>query len=177
MTLLQNFDLNLLLGIYNTCHNSIFDKIMPVISSLGNVGTVWIILSLIFLTSKKYRRTGVICLLALLFTSFMGEVILKHLIQRPRPFNEIPGVQLLISKPLTYSFPSGHTASSFAAAYIIFKEIRRLAIPAFIIAALIAFSRMYLLVHYPSDIAGGIILGILCAAAARKLFMKYEIKR
>lgn len=170
-------DFNLLIQIYNVTHNNLFDKIMPGISTLGNLGLVWVLISIVFLINKKYRKVGILCITALILTSIVGEGILKNLIQRPRPFNEVPAMQLLITKPLSYSFPSGHTASSFAAAYIISKGIRKLTIPFFILAALIAFSRMYLFVHYPSDILAGILLGLICAKVTMKFFYKFYPKK
>lgn len=163
MTNFQSLDFNLLSQIYKITHNGVFDKIMPSISSLGNIGIIWIVISIFLLFNKEYRKVGILCLVALVLTAIVGEVILKNFIGRLRPFNEVPTMQLLITKPLSYSFPSGHTASSFAAAFIISSQIKKLAIPVYALAMTIAFSRMYLFVHYPSDIIGGILLGIICA--------------
>ena len=176
MTNFQALDFNLLSQIYNITHNGIFDKIMPIISNLGNMGIIWVAISIILLSNKKYRRAGILCLVALIVTAIVGEGILKNLIQRLRPFNEVPAMQLLISKPLSYSFPSGHTASAFAAAFIISNQIKKLVIPAYVLAATIAFSRMYLFVHYPSDIIGGILLGTICAMGVLFISKRYFIK-
>ena len=172
----QALDFNLLSQIYNITHNGIFDKIMPIISNMGNMGIIWVTISIILLFSKKYRKTGILCLVALIVTAIIGEGILKNLIQRLRPFNEVPTMQLLISKPLSYSFPSGHTASAFAAAFIISNKIKKLVIPAYVLAATIAFSRMYLFVHYPSDIIGGVLLGTICAIVVLSISKRYFMK-
>ena len=173
---MTGFDLNLLMQIHNAAHNGIFDIVMPYISAAGNNGIIWIAFSVVLLFNRKYRYIGVLCIAALDITSICGEGIIKNIVQRPRPFNEIHGVQLLINKPTSWSFPSGHTASSFTVFWIIFRELKTLAVPVFITAAAIAFSRMYLLVHYPSDIAGGIILGIFCAEIVIRIYYRIYLK-
>lgn len=172
----QALDFNLLSQLYRITHNGVFDKMMPLISAMGNLGIIWIVISLVLLFSKKYRKAGFLCICALMLTAIVGEGILKNLIQRPRPFNVIPTMQLLVSKPPSYSFPSGHTASSFAAAFIISNEIKKLWVPVYFFAAAIAFSRMYLFVHYPSDILGGILLGIICAKCVLIINKRYFMK-
>jgi undecaprenyl-diphosphatase len=167
---LENLDLGALKFIHDFSQNYFFDKIMPVITSLGNMGLIWIIIALILVFNKRHRDVGIMIIAALILTSIIGEGILKHLIQRPRPFIAIPTVHLLIAKPMSYSFPSGHTASSFAAAGIIFSTLKKFRIHATILAATIAFSRMYLFVHYPLDILGGIVLGLLCSKIVLKVY-------
>jgi undecaprenyl-diphosphatase len=113
--------------------------------------------------TPKYRKVGILTICALILSSILGEGLIKHLVKRPRPFIADPAVQLLIAKPLSYSFPSGHTTSAFAAAGIIVKMVKRYRAYVITLALLIAFSRMYLFVHYPTDIVGGIILGLVCS--------------
>ena len=161
--MIQKIDMAILEFINNNLQNSILDNLMTIITSLGNNGMIWIVISLILIVSKKYRRVGVLCILALTLSTVIGEGILKNLVQRPRPFYEFTDINLLIEKPMSYSFPSGHTGSSFAVAGVIGMLIKKYRIPVFIFAGLIAFSRLYLFVHYPSDILGGIILGLTCS--------------
>lgn len=163
MEYINNIDMRFLIFLHELTKNNIFDYLMPIITNLGYGGFIWIIFSLFMLTRKKYRKVGILCLLALFLTTIVGELILKNIFQRPRPFTVMPNVQLLIAKPSSYSFPSGHAASSFAAAGILSNQIKKWSIPVFILAALIAFSRIYLYVHYPLDVIGGILLGLLCA--------------
>jgi undecaprenyl-diphosphatase len=166
ISILQEFkkmDFSILNFIHNTTQNPVFDKTMPFITWLGNMGLVWIAISILLILNKKYRSIGIMCIAALILTAILGEAILKNIIQRPRPFLQVPVINLLITKPMSYSFPSGHTASSFAVVGIIFSTIKKFRIHAIILAILIAFSRMYLYVHYPSDILGGILLGLLCS--------------
>jgi undecaprenyl-diphosphatase len=115
---------------------------------------------------KKTRYISFIVLGALLLNALLGEVVLKNLIQRARPFAGTTKESLLIAKPLSYSFPSGHTASSFAAAGVLSCYFKKYAPVFFILASLIAFSRLYLYVHYPTDVLGGIILGLISSRIA-----------
>ena len=174
---LNSLDYNLLMQIHNMTRSSFLDSVMPYVSAMGDLGAIWIIFSLILLANKKYRRVGIMCLAALLLTTIIGEVVLKNILQRPRPFVQYPSIQLLIPKPPSFSFPSGHTASSFAAAWIISRNLKKAALAAYILAAAIAFSRLYLMVHYPSDILGGILLGTVCAVCAEALLKKYWTKK
>lgn len=168
MNLLYNVDLSLLNFIHDGMKNSFFDFLMPVVTSIGNMGIVWILISIGLIATRKYRKVGFTCLVALALGAVIGEGFLKHLIQRPRPFVK-ESVNLVISAPKTFSFPSGHTTSSFAAATVISKRIESAKIPAWILAFMIAFSRMYLYVHYPSDVIAGAVLGASCAALALKI--------
>lgn len=148
-------------------HTPLFDRVMPFITMLGEYGFIWIIFGLLLLIRRDTRRFGIICFAALLLNFLLGEIILKNLISRPRPFTLLPEITLLIPPPSSFSFPSGHTASSFTAAVAICFYDKRYGVAALILALLIAFSRLYLSVHYPTDIIAGILLGVACAFAAR----------
>ncbi len=148
-------------------HTEWLNSFMIFVSALGDNGLVWIALSLAFLVVPGTRRRGLNMLLALAFSFLVGNLILKNLIARPRPFTVDTQVTLLIPVPSEYSFPSGHTLSSFTAAVTLFLYHRLWGFAACILASLIAFSRMYLFVHYPTDILGGILLGILDAFIVR----------
>ena len=139
------------------------DVAMVFISRLGNSGKIWIIIGLIMVCFRKYRKAGLAIIIALIFCLVTGNGVLKNVIGRSRPCWIDDGVKLLINTPKDYSFPSGHTFSSFAAAISIIYFHKREGIIAIILAVLIAFSRLYLFVHYPSDILGGIILGSVAA--------------
>lgn len=151
--------LNQLQGI----RTDILDMLMPKISSLGNAGMIWIILATALLIIPKTRRLGVIVAIALICDLLLCNILIKPLVARTRPFDINTSVQLLIPKPKDYSFPSGHTAASFTASFaLLFAGNRRIAVPALVLAVLIAFSRMYLYVHFPTDILGGIVVGVFC---------------
>ncbi len=161
LTYINSLDRNILDFIQNNMRNPFLDRVMPFITALGNGGIFWILICIILLITKKYRKAGMVCALSLIITTILGDGIIKNLIQRSRPFMQDASMVLLIAKPITFSFPSGHTASSFAAAAALSTYIKPYGKLFFIPAALIAFSRLYLYVHFPSDVLGGIILGIV----------------
>lgn len=140
--------------------NSFTETFFTGVTFLGNGGFIWILLSIWFLCTKTYRKQGIVLLAVLAATFLLGDVLLKNLIQRPRPFQDFP-TELLITPPESYSFPSGHTSSSFAAASVLFRIRKSWGTAAFVLAALIGFSRMFLLVHYPTDVLAGAALGLL----------------
>ncbi|WP_322175185.1 phosphatase PAP2 family protein [Acutalibacter caecimuris] len=152
------------------CHNGVSDRIFPVITYLGEGGAVWIALALLLVVFGKksgWRGTGVVMLGAMLAGLVIGEICLKNLIGRPRPFQEAAGaVQLLIAPPAGWSFPSGHSCASFGAAVGVFRRDKRWGAAALALAGLIAFSRVFLFVHYPTDVLAGAALGCLCAWGA-----------
>lgn len=172
---LNGIEYSLLIQLHNAATSSFLDSVMPYVSNLGNLGAIWIIFSLFLLAKRKYRHIGIMCLAALLLATVIGEGLLKNIIQRPRPFLEFASIHPLIKAPSSFSFPSGHTASAFAAATVIARNLKKAAIPALTLAAAIAFSRLYLMVHYPSDILGGIILGIACGVCA-EIFGKIYLR-
>ena len=138
------------------------DIIVPLISGLGNAGIIWIALTLVLLVIPKTRRSGLIMALALIADLILCNGILKNLVARTRPYDFNTAVNLLIEKPVDYSFPSGHTAASFAAVTALYLAgEKKLWKPALVLSILIAFTRMYLYVHYPTDILGGIAVGIV----------------
>ena len=148
------------------------DFLMPKITALGNGGMIWIVMALIMCADKNYRKTGITVLAGLLAGLVIGNMIIKPLAARPRPcWINMPAV-MLIDVPQDYSFPSGHTLSSFIAAFILLFSGSRFRYAALVSAALIAFSRLYLYVHFPSDILGGIILALLIAYTAVKVSEK-----
>ncbi|WP_066625103.1 phosphatase PAP2 family protein [Clostridium magnum] len=174
MSLIQNVDNSILLYIKNNMHEPNMDKAMVAFTTLGNAGTIWIVIAVLLIVNKKYRKIGFMALGALVLCTILGEGILKHVVQRIRPSADISAVNLLIPKPLSYSFPSGHTASSFAVAGVLAKYFKKYAPGFWILASLIAFSRLYLYVHYPTDILGGIILGVISSNVVIYMFSKFS---
>lgn len=145
-------------------HNPVLDKIMVFITSLGNEGLLWIGIAVVMVFFKKYRKCAISMGISLLLMELVGNVILKDLIMRERPCWIDPSIELLVKAPSSFSFPSGHTFAGFAASVTIFLNHKREGIAAIAVASLIAFSRMYLFVHFPTDILGGIVFGIAVAA-------------
>lgn len=173
---IQYYDMLLLDFIHNNLRSSVLDKIMPYITVLGNDGIIWIALALIFLCFKSRRVDGIGIVIALVLSLLVVNLGLKPLVARIRPYDINTAVKLLVSRPTDFSFPSGHTSASFAAASAIFIRNRRFGIPALILASLIAFSRLYLYLHFPTDILASVALGLIFGAAACRSIKIYANK-
>lgn len=162
-----SFDLPILDWIQAHLQCGFLDFLMPIITLFGEDGIFWIALSVVLLVIPKTRKTGLGMLIALLIGLLVCNVTLKPLVKRPRPYDlqEEMGVYitLLIERLHDYSFPSGHTIASFEAATVLLKNSRKMGIPAMILAVLIALSRLYLYVHYPTDVIFAVFAGILFA--------------
>ncbi len=162
---ISSFDHRVLVAINGSMRLPFMDAIMPWITRLGDGGVFWIALALVLLIPKKTRRTGAAMAVAMLLGLIIGNGLIKNLVMRTRPFDLAHPVvsrsNLLIAPPSDYSFPSGHTLASFEAATALFKDHSVYGFLAYVLAILIAFSRLYLQVHYPSDVLGGAILGFL----------------
>lgn len=167
-----------LLHMIQGLHNGVLDAVMILLSTLGNAGIIWIAVCLILLIPKRTRKCGLTGLVAMLFSFCLGNLVIKNLVARERPCGVDPSVTLLIPYPSEYSFPSGHTLNGFTAATVFFLYYKKAGIIAYIFAGLIAFSRMYLFVHYPTDILGGIVLGVFDGvfiyALMSKIYIKYH---
>ena len=168
MTFIFPGEASLLLWIQEHLRNAILDPIMTTITQFGDGGIFWIILAVLMLCIPKTRRTGLACAVSMIFGLILTNLLLKNLVGRIRPYDLIDGLTVLVGKPDDWSFPSGHTTNSFAAAWVMFTMLpRKYGVPALILAILIAFSRMYVGVHYPTDILGGVIVGCFAAWSAR----------
>jgi undecaprenyl-diphosphatase len=145
--------------------NPFLDFIMPLITVLGDAGIFWMVWAAALLFFKKYRRIGIGMAIAMMLGLVICNIILKPTVGRIRPydFQETLGItiNLLIEKQHDFSFPSGHTIASFEACTVLLLGNKKMGIPAVILAVLIAFSRMYLYVHYPTDVIASVILGTL----------------
>ena len=139
----------------------LLDAVIPVMTHCGII--FWIVLAIFFMCLKKYRTCGITMGAGMITGLIIGNLILKNVIARDRPCWINDTVQLLIENPDDFSFPSGHTLASFISAIVIFCFFKKLGIPALILAAFMAFTRLYLYVHFPTDILGGIVLA--CAIA------------
>ncbi len=151
--------------IQNTLRCGFLDKVLPVITSWSNHGEVWILLALVLMIWKKTRWLGIGVACGLLLDMICCNLVLKPLIGRVRPCDINTAVELLIFRPHDASFPSGHTAISFAAVGALAAAKSKLWIPACVLSVVIAFSRLYLYVHWPTDVLGGIVVGLLCGYA------------
>ena len=174
----EAFDLPILNWIQQNMQSTFLDFIMPFITILGDAGIFWIACAVILMFIPKYRKAGFSMGLALIFGVVVCNMILKPLVGRIRPYNYNLDVlklqwqdflvhgKLLVETPHDFSFPSGHTIASFEASVALYKNNKRLGIPALILASLISFSRMYLYVHYPTDVIASVILGTIFALIA-----------
>ncbi len=175
---ITSIDKSILLFIQEFIRCNFLNKIMTFITTLGNGGFIWIALGVILISFKKSRKIGILVLCALILEFTVNDLILKNLVERVRPFNQFSDIIPLVKKPISFSFPSGHTASSFAAAGIIFLYTKKkYGIPALILATLIGFSRVYLGVHFPSDVIIGCLVGIISSYVVYKVDKKCEINR
>lgn len=146
---------------------------MRFVTSLGNFSIAWVMLALVLILIPKTRKIGLVVMAAVILDSILCNVILKNIFVRPRPCDVNTAINLLIPRPLGYSFPSGHTSASFAAvSALYFSGERKIWKAALALAILIAFSRMYLYVHYPTDVLGGILVGIFCGYVGKACFDK-----
>ena len=162
-----SFDLPILDWIQANIANGFLDAVMPIITAFGNGGIFWMACAAIMLIFPKTRKTGIAMAIALILGLIVCNFLLKPLVNRPRPFKVQADmgviIHLLIKEPGPHSFPSGHTIASFEAGVAMLLGNKKLGIPAFLLAILIAFSRLYLYVHYPTDVIASIILGTLFA--------------
>lgn len=149
----------------NNIHTDILDKIMIGITYLGEKGIFWILVAVILLFNAKTRKCGIFMLISMSLGLLIGNGLLKNIIARDRPCWIDNTVNLLISNPKDFSFPSGHTLASFEAAVTIFLFNKKIGIPVILLATLIGISRLYLFVHFPTDVLGGAILGTVIAVS------------
>ena len=182
----ERFDLPILEWIAANLQCGFLDFIMPLITVLGDAGIVWIAVSAVLIFIPKYRKAGLSMGLALLFGVVVCNMILKPWVGRIRPYDYQlqhfgKTIQLLVATPHDYSFPSGHTIASFEAAVALTIHHRKLGTIAMVLAVLIAFSRMYLYVHYPTDVLASVLLGtafaFLAAFLVKNGYALYESKK
>lgn len=160
-----SFDLPILDWIQANFQCGFLDVFMPFITLFGEAGIFWIACAVLLLITKKYRKIGLGMGFALIFGVVVCNMTIKPLVMRPRPYDfqaEQFGVtiKLLVDGLHDYSFPSGHTIASFEAATVLMLNNKKLGVPALILACLIALSRLYLYVHYPTDVLVALALGV-----------------
>lgn len=176
MEKLLEWDGQVLLWIKDTFAHPVLDKMMIFISSMGNEGMCWIILALLFLLlgcrSRVWRYRGVMLTSAMLADVLLCNVILKPLVNRTRPY-VLLGYDTIMPPPGDASFPSGHTAISFAAAAALYALNKKWGIAAYVFSVLMGFSRLYLGMHFPTDVLAGAIVGWLAAKAALYLLQRH----
>lgn len=178
MEALIQMDGDVLMFIQEVIRNPVLTPVMKIITSLGNSGMIWIIITAVLLIPKQTRKTGWLSACALLASLLINNILLKNLVARVRPYYAVEGLLPLVRKPREFSFPSGHAGSSFASAWVLYRRLpKKYGVPALVLAILIAFSRLYVGVHYPTDVLAGVITGIGCSCLAEwitGIFMKFS---
>ena len=155
-------------------HTPFLDRFMTAVTSLGVKGWHFIVLGIILFCFKRTRKMGAAVLLSLAAGGLIGNVVLKNLVMRDRPCWIDESVRLLIQNPKDFSFPSGHTLASFETAVSIFLYNRKWGVPVLVLASVIALSRLYLFVHFPTDVLSGMALGIFIGWYVHRTIEKYN---
>ncbi len=166
MEYISNIDFTVLNWLHDSLSCGFLDSCMPIVTKLGSKGFIWLVIAFIMICTKKYRKCGIIMVISLIAGVIIGNLFLKNIIARPRPCWLNEEFHMLVGIPGDYSFPSGHTLSSAACATVLTLENWKFAYGAVPLAVLIAFSRLYLYVHFPTDIIGGALIGIAIGYAA-----------
>jgi len=157
-------DGNILLWIQDNLRNNVLDVIMKTITRLGDGGLIWIVIAIILLLFKKYRYAGLASAISLILTLLTVNICIKNVVARIRPYEVIEGLTRIVSEQSDYSFPSGHTAHSFAVGIVVFIMLPKcFGIPTLCLSVLMGLSRLYVGVHYPTDVLGGAIIGTIMA--------------
>ena len=176
--MLQQMDLSVLLWIQENLRVDFLTPFWKAVTFLGNGGWFWIALGIGLLCFKRTRGVGITLLAALVIGALVTNVALKNLVARTRPYDYSEGIKALLPPQSDFSFPSGHTCASFAAAYVCLKMLPGgWGIGAMILAGLIAFSRLYLGVHFPTDILGGLLIGLAAGWLACRMMCYRNIKK
>ncbi len=174
---ITQWDFSVLYWIQETIRSPFMDSFCAMLSYAFEAGVFWIVTAVVLIAFRKTRVAGVALLCSMLLALLIGELGIKNIVCRERPCVADSSVALAIPMPSSYSFPSGHTGSSFAAASGIFAFNKKIGIPALAVALLVGLSRMYLFVHFPTDVLAGAVLGILCAFATYLIFTKTQFDR
>lgn len=178
LELITSVDHAMLLFIQENLRVPWLSPVVEFISSLGNVGFFWILMSLIFLCFRQTRKAGFAGLLSLLLCFLITNVGLKNIVARTRPYHRFADIIPLIGHPGDFSFPSGHSSSAFAAACIFARYLpRKVGVFYIVLAGCIALSRLYLGVHYPTDVLAGIFIGVFSSQMIYLIIEKIHRQR
>lgn len=165
MEAIQSFDFSVLDAIQNSLRCGFLDGFTVFLSYLTTSGIIWIVLGIVLIIFKKTRAAGIMVLGALAIGFLTGDVLLKHIISRPRPFVVNSGFNLLISPPSGSSFPSTHSTLAAAVTTVLLAKKKSIGFAALALTVCIAFSRLYLYVHFPTDVLCGLLLGVITGIA------------
>ncbi|MBQ8966707.1 phosphatase PAP2 family protein [Ruminococcus sp.] len=167
-------DGQILLWIQENVRSDVLDPIVKAVTHMGDAGVIMIAAVLVLFIIPRTRRLGLLCGAALVINVLLNNVILKNAVDRTRPYEAINELHAMIGKQRDASFPSGHSSGSFCVASVIFRECRlRIGIPVLLLALSIALSRLYVGVHYPTDVLAGIITGTFYGIMTCVIYHKY----
>jgi len=139
------------------------DGIMKFFTHLGDGSWVWILIFVLFLIFKSYRSTAIKLAIAMIIVLIVNNLILKNVFHRIRPYDLLDQFTAIIKKEVDWSFPSGHTAFAAAAVYVIARRLGGvLAALAIVVGFFIAVSRIYVGVHFLTDVLAGAVIGVIC---------------
>ena len=169
------FDSSILLWIQDNVRSDFLTPIMKVITHLGDKGILWILVTLALLWYYKTRKLGVRCMVSMVIGLIVTNLAIKNLAARVRPYEVVQGLRCIVPLADDWSFPSGHTTNSLACAWVLFRKTpKKYGVPALILAILISLSRLYVGIHYPTDVLGGAVIGIGSACLSLALVPKLE---
>lgn len=173
MNTLNILEADLLLWVQNNFRTEVLNPLMHYASEINNSGMLAIAMVVVLLIWKRYRSVGITACISLVLEFLLVNALIKQFVARPRPYVVNEALMILGSVPTDYSFPSGHTGSAFAVSTVMFLCMpKRYGIPAVVITALIAFSRLYNAAHYPTDVLVGMLIGSVTGILAVKLVYK-----
>ena len=180
MELIQSIDFQILDFLQEHVRNAFLDPIMAGLSYMGEAGACWILIGIILLFFRRTRAAGACLLTALALGYLVGDICIKNFVARHRPFMINTGVDLAVHAPTSHSFPSGHSTAAFASAtslIIMLRDKKWIGFSALALAVLIAFSRLYNYVHFPSDVLFGMLLGTVCGLVVALIFKKTGLEK
>lgn len=178
MDYLLQLDGNILLWIQEYLRSDLWSWFWITITKLGDSGFIWLTTAILMLFFKKTRKVGIVALCSIALCFLITNIGLKNLVARPRPYTQLPELMILTHLESSFSFPSGHTANSFAVALIYFRMLpKKYGIAAVVLATLIGFSRLYIGVHYPTDVIGGFLVALFASSVVYFTYKNILVKK
>ena len=174
MAIFQNFD-QAVLDIVQLLRCGFLDSFVIYLSYVTTSGIIWVVLGVVMLFVRKTRATGIVLLASLTAVFLTGDLLLKHVVNRARPFTVDTSIALLVKAPSGSSFPSTHSCLAAASTVVLFAKNKLFGFIALVLTVCIAFSRLYLYVHYPTDVLAGLVLGVLCALLVLRVSKKFSL--
>ena len=170
----SEIDGQILLWIQEHLRNDTLTPFVKGVTYLGNYGALMIAACIVLMIIPNTRKLGLICTAAMVVNVIVNNVMLKNIFDRTRPYEVVDGLRCIVAKPLDPSFPSGHTSASFSVGSVIFGEVpRKIGAAVLVLCAMIAFSRLYVGVHYPTDVLCGMVSGTLIGCFCCVMYHKY----